>query len=237
MNIKLLLFIYIIFVLIFLTMYLYETIDYYKFMRTLKNDGYKVLRSFDKHSILKELPEDYEFLDYKFKIIGCSLSTFHRDVTSSQSIFKTKYPVYTCITYKNNGNLLAICPASHKTTPYLFERPLIIKGKEGTTVIFNCDIVHSGAINEFGDDREATQYKICHKDDKDKLKHLIGIDKTTIGNCKNTPIYEYGLRKISLIYPYIINHLFTDFLQKKPEKDSIFDILISNFYLGDFYNS
>jgi len=173
-------------------------------MRTLENDGYKVLRKFDKKSVLNE------FINYKYKIKGCSISTFHRDVTSSQSIYKTKYPVYTCITYKNNGNLLSICPSSHKTTPFLFERPLIINGKEGTTVLFNCDIVHSGAMNEFGDEREAIQYKICHKGDNDKLKHLIGINKTSMGICKNNSVYEYGLRKISLFYPYIINHIFTN---------------------------
>jgi hypothetical protein len=229
------LFIYIIIILAFFLIYLYETNDYYKFMRTLENDGYKVLRKFDKKSVLNELPKDYEFMNYKYKIKGCSISTFHRDVTSSQSIYKTKYPVYTCITYKNNGNLLTICPSSHKTTPFLFERPLIINGKEGTTVLFNCDIVHSGAMNEFGDEREAIQYKICHKGDKDKLKHLIGINKTSMGICKNNSIYEYGLRKFSLFYPYIINHIFTKFLQEKPKKNSINDFIISKFYIGDFY--
>jgi len=228
---------FLLFILLFLLIYLYETIDYYKFMRTLEDDGYKVLRNFHKPYVLNELPENYEFIDYKFKVKGCAVSTFHRDVTSSQSIFKTKYPIYTCITYKNNGNLLAICPASHKTTPFLFERPLIINGREGTTIIFNCDIIHSGAINEFGENREAIQYKICHKEDKDKLKHLIGINKTTKGNCKNTWIYEYGLRKISLLYPYIINHLFTRLLQERPDKDSLIDIIISKFYIGDFYNA
>jgi hypothetical protein len=227
--------IYIIIILIIFLIYLYETNDYYKFMRTLENDGYKVFRKFEKKTILKELPKDYEFLNYKYKIKGCSISTFHRDVTSSQSIYNTKYPVYTCITYKNNGNLLAICPSSHKTTPFLFERPLIINGNEGTTILFNCDIVHSGAINEFGDDREAIQFKVCHKVDKNKLKHLIGINKISTGICKNTWIYEYGLRKISLFYPFIINHLFTKLLQTKPDKDSIYDILISKFYIGDFY--
>jgi hypothetical protein len=231
----LLLFIYILLILAFILIYLYETNDYYKFMRTLKNDGYKVFKNFDKKSILKELPKEYEFIDYKYRIKGCSISTFHRDVTSSQSIYNTKYPVYTCITYKNNGNLLSICPSSHKTTPFLFEKPLIINGKEGTTILFNCDIVHSGAINEFGDDREAIQYKICHKEDKDKLKHLIGINKISMGICKNTWIYEYILRKISLYYPFIINHLFTKLLQEKPNKDSFYEFLISKFYIGDFY--
>ena len=150
-KILFLLIIYLIIILAFYLIYLYETNDYYKFLRTLKTDGYKVFNEFNKKSILNELPNGYEFIDYKYNIKGCSLSTFHRDVTSSQTYYKTKFPVFTCITYKNNGNLLTICPSSHKTTPFLFERPLIIKGKEGTTILFNCDIVHSGAINEFGE--------------------------------------------------------------------------------------
>lgn len=232
-----LLFIYIIIILAIILIYLYESNDYYKYMRTLEYDGYKVFYNFDKKLILEELPNGYDFIDYKYIIKGCSISTFHRDVTSSQTYYNTKYPVFTCITYKNNGNLLAICPSSHKTIPYLFERPLVIKGKEGTTILFNCDIVHSGAINEFGEHKEAIQYKICHYEDKDKLKHLIGINNTTKGYCKNNSIYEYLLRKISLFYPFIINHLFTKILQEKPEKNSFIDIIISNFYIGDFYNS
>jgi len=232
-----LLFVYMMIVLSILLIYLYESIDYYKFMRTLEKDGYKVFRDFNKKLVLKELPKGYEFINYRYKVKGCSISTFHRDVTSSQSVFKTKYPVFTCITYKNNGNLLAICPSSHKTTPFLLERPLIIKGREGTTILFNCDIIHSGAINEFGENREAIQYKICHKEDKEILRHLIGINKTTKGNCKNSWIYEYGLRKISLFYPFIINHLFTKLLQERPEKDGMLEKIISKFYIGDFYNS
>lgn len=230
-----LLFIYLVFILLLLIIYLYESYDYYKYMRTLEKDGYKVFRKFDKKNILKELPHNYNFINYKYQIKGCSLCTFHRDVTSSQFIFKTKYPVYTCITYNNKGNLLTICPSSHKTIPFLFEKPLIINGNEGTTILFNCDIIHAGAINNFGDKRHAIQYKICHKDDLNKLNHLIGIDKISNGNCNNNQIYEYILRKISLIYPFIFNHILTNLLQKRPEKDSIFETIINNFYIGDFY--
>lgn len=94
---------------------------------------------------------------------------------------------------------MSICPSSHKTTPFLLERPLIIKGKEGTTILFNCDIIHSGAINEFGENIE----------DKNKLNHLIGINKTTNGKCKNNWLYEY------------VFHIFTKILQNKPNENSI----------------
>jgi len=230
--INILIIFYSILIILIIISYLYESYDYYKYFRRLDVDGYKVFMKFDMKQILKELPENY-----KYQIKGCSLSRFHRDVTSSQTIFKTKYPVYTCITYENTGDLFAVCPSSHKTTPFLFERPLVIRGNKGTTILFNCDIIHAGAINKFGNKRHAIQYKICHKDDLWKLRHLIGIDKTSIGTCNNSWIYEYGLRKISLIYPFFFNHVLTKLLQERPEKDSMLEILINKFYIGDFYNS
>ena len=48
----------------------------------------------DKHltnvELLKHLPKDYVFLNYEYEIKGRTLSTFHRDVTSSQYEFNTK---------------------------------------------------------------------------------------------------------------------------------------------------
>lgn len=70
------------------------------------------------------------------------------------------------------------------------------------------------------------------------LKHLIGIKKTILGKCNNNNNnYIYTLRKISLFFSLLINHLFTSFLQTKPEKDSISEYLIDKFYIGDFYNN
>ena len=36
-------------------------------------------------------------------------------------------------------------------------------------------------------------------------------------------------------FPFIFNHLLTNLLQEKPEKDGFLDYLISKFYIGDFY--
>ena len=230
--------IYIIILIIFTIYQLYETEDLHKYQRTLKKDGYIVFHENILNNVLHELPKGYVFIDYKYQIKGCSLSTFHRDVTSSQYVFNTKYPVYTYITYNNDGSLLSLCPASHMTTPFLFEHPVIITGRSGTSILFNCDIIHAGAINEFGDQRHATQYKICHIDDLDKLQHLNGINITKYGTCKNNSTnYEYLLRKTSLFIPFIINHLFTKLLQDKPKQDSTIEYIVQKLYIGDFYNS
>jgi len=224
---------------IILMMYqLNEYEDLHKYQRSLKKDGYVVFQENNLNNIYNQLPKDYVLLDYIYQIKGCSLSTFHRDVTSSQYIFKTKYPVYTYITYENSGALLSLCPASHMTTPFLFERPVIIKGHKGTSILFNCDIIHAGAINEFGDMRHATQYKLCHIEDLDKLKHLNGINIIKLGKCvKNSEGYEYLLRKISLFFPFIFNHILTRILKDKPKKDSMIEYILNKFYIGDFYNS
>ena len=76
----------------------------YRSETTLSEDGFVVVMS--KNDAIKQLPEGYVFLDYEFIIDGCALATFHRDVTSSQSQFNTKYPVYTYIEYDYDGNVI-----------------------------------------------------------------------------------------------------------------------------------
>jgi len=190
---KFIIIIFILYLIVFINIaYLYEYNDNYKYERDIINDGYKVIDDDDKNEILKLLPPNYIYIDYKYEIKGCTLSTFHRDVTSSQYIFKTKYHVYTHITYNNYGPLLSICPKSHITTPYLASSPVIIYGKPKTTILFNCDCIHAGALNNLGDKRHAIQYKICHIDDLPLLKHLIGINKTTFQLCdKIDPNYNF----------------------------------------------
>lgn len=225
--------------LIILLSNLYESDDINKYNRNIKIDGYKIFDNDNKNEILKYVPKDYVYIDYKYEIKGCTLSTFHRDVTSSQYIYKTKYPVYTHISYYNNyyGPLLSICPHSHITTPFLGSLPVIIYGKYGTSILFNCDIIHAGALNNYGEYRHAIQYKICHIEDLHKLTHLIGINKITYGSCNTSSyFYIYTLRKLSLYFSYIVNHLMTDLLQSKPTKDSISEYIINNFFIGDFYN-
>jgi len=206
---------------------------------TLLRDGFIIFNHDNINEIVKNnLSKDYVFIDYLYTIKGCTLSTFHRDVTSSAFIHKTKYPVYTIISYYNSGPLLTLCPESHTTAPFLFQPPVIISGNPKTTILFNCDLVHAGAINNLGDERLAIQRKICHKDDLERLSHLIGINKTNIGKCdKKNNNYYYFLRKISLIFSFVFNHLLTGFLQNKPQKDSISDYLINKYYIGDFYNT
>lgn len=180
---------------------------------TLEKDGFILMDKPSEREVLDKLPDGYEFLDYKYSIDGCTLSTFHRDVTSSQYVFKTKYPVYTFITYDYDGSALSVCPGSHRTAPLLLSRPVTVNAK---SVLFNCDVVHAGSPNLEKKPRKAVQYKIAHRDDIEKLKHLEGIDKLKHGNCdKMNPKIDTLYRKLSLIFSYIINHQLTPYLQNR----------------------
>ena len=119
--------------------------------------------------------------------------------------------------------------------PYLYSNGYIINSKKNEYCLFNSDLVHAGAINSFGDKRHVIQYKIAHKNDLDKLKTLFNINKNHIGKCNRNKIYDYCLRKISLLFCYPINHIFTDLLQNKNEK-SIINKIGLYIYGNEFYN-
>jgi len=173
----------------------------------LHDDGFMFVNTRD---VLKVLPKGYEFLDYRYSIHGCTLSTFHRDVTSSQYVFKTKYPVYTFITYEHDGSTLSVCPGSHLTTPFLFSNPVTVNAK---SILFNCDLVHAGSLNPEMKPRKAVQYKIAHRDDIETLKHLQGVNKVKSGDCSKRNDIVY--RKLSHIFSYVLNHHMTPYLQNR----------------------
>jgi hypothetical protein len=201
---------------------------------SLSKEGYIKLGNIRKMDALKLLPKGYVFLNYKYVIRGCSLSTYHRDVTSSKHILGTKHKVYTFIRYYNKGPQISVCPGSHATVPFTFSRGVNIYGDIGDCYIFDCDLVHAGAINIFGDNRHVEQYKIAHVDDILKLEDLLGIDKLQIGKCDLSPSYEYIMRKLSLLFAYPVNHILTPYLQK--DKKSTFGNLLLSIYGRKFYN-
>ena len=218
---------------IYIIWFLEET-NYEKENPSLDEDGFIKLYNIKKKHVLSHLPKNYIFIDYKYTIKGCSISTFHRDVTSSQYDYNTKYPVYTYSIYYNKGPQLCVCPRSHKTVPFNFNKAKIINGEKYDSYLFNSDLLHAGAINIHGDKRYFEQYKICHKNDLNKLKHLIGLNDNIENVCNLNQNYEIFLRKLSLFFPFISNHIFTPYLQYK--HDNILQKIINKFYKRDFYN-
>jgi hypothetical protein len=246
-NIKTSLYVYV-FLVLYVAFYWYEiNVDALyqstkKNSLNLKDDGYIILYNPEyitdekllKEDVLHCLPPDYNFIDYKYTIKNGSLTTFHRDVTSSKNIYKTKYPVYTFILYKNSGDLLSLCPGSHNSYPFVFSQINNFSGNYGTGFLFDCDLLHSGCKNKCKK-REIVQYKICHKDDIEILKHLKGINVEKNDNCKIT-YSDYFMRKISYYFEFPINYFLYPILSKKEPTNTIIG-QIQQFIPLKYYNN
>ena len=207
--------------------------------RTIDRDGFCVLQNptyvdnFEKlrQDVLQKLPDGYAFLDYEYTIQDAVLTTFHRDVTSSSTTFNTKFPTFTLILYKYDGDLLSVCPNSHREYPFVFSRIWNIQGTKGTAILFDCDILHAGCANECKK-RDVVQYKLCHVDDIEKLKSLNGIHKIKKEQCVSRPI----ARKMSYFFQLPINTIFRPLLIKKYNNDSIISKIQSTINIR-FYNN
>jgi len=176
----------------------------------------------DRHNeqkeTLKRLPPNYEFLDYEYIIYSTALSTFHRDVTSSQVLYNCKYPVYTLIVYEYGGDLLSICPASERTWPFVWTRIVNLSGQPNTCILFNSEMLHAGQPNECRP-RLTRQYKICHHDDIKNLKHLVGVRAKKDIECVDD-VSSRIKRKISYYFAFSINHILYPFLMQKWREDT-----------------
>jgi len=196
-----------------------ETSVYSEKYRNLKTDGFLVFSEHPENNrteTLKKLPGGYKFLDYSYVIKNSTISTFHRDVTSSQTMYNTNYPVYTLIIYKNEGRLLSICPGSHETNPFVHSQIINITGPKNTCILFDCDILHAGCFNECKE-REIVQYKIAHHDDDLLLKHLNNVHIVKEENDCDDSVYNHFLRKCSFFFEMPINTVFYPLFQKKHE--------------------
>ena len=218
-----------IFLLLYYDIEINETIDYENTKYNIQTDGIQILYEPDylepseqlKHNVLSILPPNYVFLDYVYKISGNSLSTFHRDVTSSSKIYITEYPVYTMIIYKTDGELLSFCPNSHNTYPFVWSSIVNITGKAGTVFLFDSELLHAGSSDNC-ENRKAIQYKICHINDITKLSHLHGVDAKKETVCTESTLMKWLyriFRKISYYFEMPINTIFYPIMIEK--KDGI----------------
>jgi hypothetical protein len=208
---------------------------YYKTRLNLDNLSPNQKKNLIQNEVLNFLPEGYVFLDYIYYIKGCSLSTFHRDVTSGQKYFNTKHPTYTVIIYEYDGDYLLLCPKSHEQYPFTWNRPIEISGQKYTVVIFNSDMLHCGSINRIGRERKVIQFKVCHREDIEKLKEInsINVDKYSDENIDIN--VEYFLRFLSFHFSWFINTFSSQLLQKK--KEAGFANAIQNIIPISFYNN
>ena len=235
------------FYVLFYALEFYEYCDKSIQTRTLENDGFCVLYNHLyakkttglpcdelEHDILQNLPPDYVFVDYVYTIKDVALSTFHRDVTSSQCNYHTKYPVYTAILYKYNGELLSVCPSSNYDYPLCWSHIVNISGEKGTVFVFDSNLLHAGQINNC-QYREVIQYKLCHKDDIDKLTHLDGVRAEKTDVC-SLSVYNLLMRKLSYYFECPINSFFYPLMIKRENTNTIIGAIQSIIPLT-YYNN
>lgn len=223
---------YILILVLYVVYYFFEEKENYKVQsRTIKKDGFCVL--YDplynqtvsepciqlQEDVLSKLPNGYVFMDYIYKINDGALSTFHRDVTSSKTIYNTTHPVYTLILYKYDGDLLSVCPNSNTTYPFVTSRIVNVEGKSGTCFLFDCDLLHAGCTN-YCKERHVIQYKLCHQDDIHRLSHLQGIRNEKNDIC-SLSLYNSTMRKLSYYFQLPINSILYPLMIKREDKNTI----------------
>jgi hypothetical protein len=216
----------------YIAFYSYEYYETANANRNIVEDGFSIFHIRDYKEIdispsetlvraaLARLPEGYCFLNYSYAIKNTTLSTFHRDVTSSQVLYNTRHPVYTLILYKYEGCLLSLCPGSHATYPFVISQIVNVQGPAGTCFLFNCDVLHAGCSNRC-QYREIIQYKICHRDDIEQLEHLnnVAVIKEET-DCRDDWTSRF-LRKCSYFFELPINTIFNPLLQKKQDDNVV----------------
>jgi hypothetical protein len=215
--------------------------------RTIDNDGFCILyqplfadKSIDKpcyelkQAVLNNLPPGYLFIDYVYKIDNTTLSTFHRDVTSSKHLLKTKHTVFTLILYKYDGELLSVCPGSNNTYPFVWSRILNLYGKTGTAVLFDSELLHAGRTNHCKN-RKVIQYKLCHKDDLKRLDSLQGVSIEKDEVCEIT-FFSIVRRKLSYFLEMPFHYFAYKFMMKKEESNTLIGCIQNNIPI-QFYNN
>jgi len=237
-----LLFILLILFLILCPNYISSNVVSNKYDFSLEKDGFEVFKLDTNRytrnkaqtfrEILNKLPDGYQFLDYEYKIVNSTLYTFHRDVTSSQRFQELSHPSYTLIIYLTDGKLLSICPGSYKQK-YIISTPITISGTPGTAILFNADSVHAGAMNETSE-RVAIQYKICHKSDVNKIKHLNSQKIEKKEAIRTFSWVDKYLCRLSHKYIPLFDTNLGNIIERKTDND--FVNIVSQLINVDFYN-
>lgn len=192
--------------------------QYFSPCRNLERDGYCLITSLNdartlKSAVLSQLPVGYHFLNYKYTITGYPLITYHRDVTSCQTSFNTTYPTYTAIHYNYAGDFLSVAEGSHVS--WTLGLPVTLGGKKNTVILFNADLVHAGVEAPPEVARVATQYKIAHLDDFQKLEHLQDISMTQTGKVAPQGLFSLFLRVASYVCTVPIQMFARSLLQER----------------------
>jgi len=152
------------------------------------------------------LGEDYVFTDYIFSIEKSSVSTCHRDENGTILNPKMKHPSYTIIFFlEEMKSCLDVIPKSHKERNKIYITKSIksVGCEPGQAILFDANLIHSGAINAENDNKRI-QMKVTHREDLenigefDQQYYRVG-DASKDTSDKNTLFY----RRMSCFLPGI----------------------------------
>ena len=147
-----------------------------------KNENYHSIKDYflNNNMINKKikdiLSDDYELINYVYIIENSAIHTYHRDYTSSRVYNNLKYPSYTMILYFDDTESgLNIIPGSHddNASIYLQDKSVRLNVNKGSAILFDADILHAGSAIDIDAKRHCIQFKIIHKDDIEKVPHLL----------------------------------------------------------------
>lgn len=209
-----------------------------------KNKNYSDIKYYFKNKTIQDkiknyFGENYIFIDYTYMIENSAIHTYHRDYTSSRNYNNLKYPSYTMILYLDESDTgLNIIPGSHKDNYplYILNKSKKIKAKPGSAVIFDADILHSGTPS-INTSRHCIQFKIIHKDDVNKLKHLLDYH-VLINRPNNKSLYiKYIETVFTRHFPIILDFFQETIKSSFVENKTYVQKFISSFVFSnkDFY--
>jgi hypothetical protein len=193
-----------------------------------------------RNKITKIFGDDYVLINYIYMIENSSIHTYHRDYTSSQNYNNLLHPSYTMILYLDKDeNELNIIPGSHldNCPIYLYDKSVKVSVKPGMAIIFDADILHSGAIINNNKRRHCIQFKIIHKDDIQKLPKLLKYH-VLIDKKNDKPIITKNLESsLTKHFPIFMDLSNNVIKESFTETKTIFQKLISQviFSNEDFY--
>jgi len=225
--------------------------DLIEIQKLLKDNNIKKIKSYISNNknindkIKKFIGEDYLFHDYIFYIKKSKIHTCHRDYNGTFFNKNVKNKSYTIIFYlKNMGSGLDFISGSHKNmynnAINFFDITQGISCEIGDALLFDSNIVHSGAFND-DNDNPRIQMKISHKDDIKHFDYYQKYNKVLEKDNKSNIYLQRIQKNLSCQFP-IISDL-TSYDKKNNIKNNTFgknyfEELIGYLFYGDkqFYD-
>ena len=150
--------------------------------------------------IYRTIGPDYVFQDYMLSIEKSAISTCHRDENGQLFNDRVVHPAYTILFFLEPMEAcLDVISGSHRRTDFInLSQPLeSVRCTPGQAILFNADLIHSGAINEGREDNRRVQMKLIHKDDVGKIPQFDDYHKVADASKSNARWYTKFVRDMS----------------------------------------